>query len=208
MKRIVTLLTLGTAVTNLMATFEVVEYDPIEAKIVNLTLILRLPPEELPEAMRKCVIAEKFSPEEIIKKLEEYVRMGIRSSYLWKDNENLRMQNEGYKNFGYRGPIRMLEAFHGTNTLALLRECALVKPHFEYYQSEAAITYVNIAGTNAIPFLRELTASENLTAHNRLEVTAHLEATITNLTAKALPAEAAAFSAFLPELRQSPPPKE
>jgi len=148
--------------------------------------------------------AENIPPEDIVERLEANVRTKIALSQR-ADSEFVNAYNKMVKESGHRDAFRMLEAFHSTNTLALLREYALRTHPFEIIQSEAIITYVNIAGTNAIPFLREVMASENLTATNRLELSPHLEKTVTNLTEKARPAEVAAFSAFLPELRQ---PKE
>jgi len=63
------------------------------------------------------------------------------------------------------GSIHHLKDFHGTNTVALLKECITNSHH--NVSLYGMLAYVRIEGTNAIPFLREVIGQERVQSSSR-----------------------------------------
>ena len=110
--------------------------------------------------MQSLAWAYGIPPEQMAKTLENIVQEGV--AELKKAEHGLSwsvMRVKIYK------PMEMLQTFHGTNTVSLLKKCILSNDVGVSYS--AARTYISIAGADSIPFFRDAIVKGELNGAQR-----------------------------------------
>jgi len=97
--------------------------------------------------------------------------------------------------------IEALQSFHGTNTVALLKESVTVNHNI--ISRKAVEAYIVIEGAETLPFFREVIKDERLDPTQRNRIIQHLQGAISKLEEKKQTADVEKIATFLKEMKQT-----
>ena len=200
MKKTLTLTVLSAFALAVMAQEQQMDDERLKGLILRQLCSGRVPYMEAGAPIRPLPTAESIakahniSNERMTKVLEEIVR------------ENLpAIKNGTGRTLNVFPLIQNMQIFHGTNTVALLKECMAtpLDPIHDSIFRDAVETYVVIAGAESIPFFREAIENKRLDEKRRSFVYVHLEIATDKLKEKNKTDDVEKINAFIKEMRQA-----